>query len=115
MLVAPPDAKAFVLSLTESLSEELKDTGVTTTTLCPGVTRTDMLDNARDEHEAAQRIPDFIVSDVEDVAREGYEACMAGRTIVVPGLPNRLAASLVQLYPRWLVRTVGGFVGRRAT
>jgi len=108
-------SKAFVLSLTESLSEELKDTGVTTTALCPGFTRTDMLDSARDEHEAAQRIPDFILSDVEDVAREGYEACMAGRTIVVPGLPNQLAASLVPLYPRWLVRAVGGFVGRRAT
>lgn len=108
-------SKAFVLSLTESLSEELKGTGVTTTCLCPGFTRTDMLEGARDEHEAAERIPDMLLSEVEDVARAGYEACMADQTIVVPGLPNRLGASLVQLYPRWLVRTVGGFVGRRAT
>jgi short-subunit dehydrogenase len=74
-----------------------------------------MLEGARDEHEAAERIPDMLLSEVEDVARAGYEACMADQTIVVPGLPNRLGASLVQLYPRWLVRTVGGFVGRRAT
>jgi short-subunit dehydrogenase len=108
-------SKAFVLSFSESLSEELKGTGVTTTVLCPGFTRTDMLEGAQDEHAAARELPGFVLSDVEDVARAGYEACMAGETIIVPGLPNRLAASLVSLYPRWLVRTVGGFVGRRAT
>jgi hypothetical protein len=108
-------SKAFVLSLSESLSEELKGTGVTVTALCPGFTRTDMLDRAQGEHEAAQSIPAFMLSDVDSVARAGYEACMAGQAVVVPGLPNRLAASLVQLYPRWLVRTVGGFVGRRST
>jgi short-subunit dehydrogenase len=108
-------SKAFVLSFSESLSEELKGTGVTTTVLCPGFTRTDMLEGAQDEHSAARMLPGFVLSDVEDVARAGYEACMAGETIIVPGLPNRVAASLVSLYPRWLVRTVGGIVGRHAT
>jgi len=108
-------SKAFVLSFSESLSEELKGTGVTVTALCPGFTRTDMLDRAQDEHEATQAIPGFLLSDVDSVARAGFEGCMAGQAVVVPGLPNRLAASLVQLYPRWLVRTVGGIVGRRAT
>ena len=108
-------SKAFVLSLSESLSEELKGTGVTVTALCPGLTRTDMLDRAQDEHTMARNVPGFLLSDVESVAREGYDACLAGQAVVVPGIPNRLAASLVQLYPRWLVRTVGGFVGRRST
>lgn len=108
-------SKAFVLSLSESLSEELKGTGVTVTALCPGFTKTEMYDRAHDEHEAARIIPGFLVSDVEAVAREGYEACLAGRAVVVPGLPNQLIAGTVGLYPRWLVRGIGGLIGRRAT
>jgi len=107
-------SKAFVLSLSESLSEELKGTGVTVTALCPGLTRTDMLEHAQTEHEDARWIPGFLVSDAREVARKGFEACMAGRVIVVPGLPNWLGASLVGLYPRWLVRNVGGLIGRRS-
>lgn len=108
-------SKAFVLSLSESLHEELKGTGVTVTALCPGITRTEMLDRAQGEHEFVQGLPGFLFSDVASVARAGYDACMAGQAVVVPGLSNRLAASLVQLYPRWLVRRVGGIVGRRTT
>lgn len=108
-------SKAFVLSLSESLSEELKGTGVTVTALCPGITRTDMYEHAHEEHAMAQNVPGFLISNAEDVAREGYEACVAGRAIVVPGLANRVVASAVQLYPRWLVRGVGGLVGRRST
>jgi short-subunit dehydrogenase len=108
-------SKAFVLSLSESLSEELKGTGVTATALCPGITKTEMYERAHGEHDMVQNVPGPFLSDVEDVAREGYEGCVAGRAVVVPGLPNRLMASAVQLYPRWLVRTVGGFVGRRST
>jgi hypothetical protein len=108
-------SKAFVLSLSESLSEELKETGVTVTALCPGVTKTEMYDRAKEQHAMARNVPGLFLSDVEDVAREGFEACVAGRAAVVPGLPNRLLASAVQLYPRWLVRTVGGLVGRRST
>jgi short-subunit dehydrogenase len=108
-------SKAFVLSLSESLSEELKGTGVTVTALCPGITKTEMYDRARGEHEMVHNVPAPFLSDVGDVAREGYEACVAGRAVVVPGLPNRLVASAVQLYPRWLVRTIGGLAGRRTT
>jgi short-subunit dehydrogenase len=108
-------SKAFVLSLSESLSEELRGTGVTVTALCPGFTKTEMLDRAQDEHSTAQAIPDFLVSDVKEVAREGIDACLAGKVVVVPGGPNRLMASTVGFYPRWLVRGVGGLVGRRST
>jgi len=108
-------SKAFVLSLSESLSEELRGTGVTVTALCPGVTKTDMYERAHGEHAMVENIPGLFLSDVEDVARAGYEACVAGEAVVVPGLPNRLMASAVQLYPRWLVRSVGGIVGRRST
>jgi hypothetical protein len=107
-------SKAFVLSLSESLSEELNGTGVTVTALCPGLTKTDMYERAQGEHEMVRNVPGVFLSDVEAVAREGCEACLEGRVVVVPGLPNRILASTVQYYPRWLVRSIGGFVGRRA-
>ena len=105
-------SKAFVLSLSESLSEELKGTGVTVTALCPGFTRTDMLDRAEADESLAGRIPDFMVSEVREVARNGFDACMSGKVIDVPGSPNQMMASTVGLYPRWLVRGVGGLIGR---
>ncbi|MCP3983602.1 MAG: SDR family oxidoreductase [bacterium] len=108
-------SKAFVLSLSESLSEELKESGVTVTALCPGITKTAMYERSLDNHGMVPMIPGFFLSEVGDVAREGYEACMEGRAVVVPGLPNRLLASAVQLYPRWLVRSVGGLIGRQST
>ncbi len=104
--------KAFVLSLTESLSEELKGTGVTITALCPGLTRTDMVDKAQRQNPLARLTPSFLIADSREVAREGVEACLAGRVVVVPGATNKLQASLVGLYPRSLVRTIGGWIGR---
>jgi len=108
-------SKAFVLSLSESLSEELKGSGVTVTALCPGITKTDMYDQALEQHAMTRNVPALLLSEVGDVAREGYTACMAGRAVVVPGLPNRMLASAVQLYPRWFVRSIGGIVGRKST
>ncbi len=108
-------SKAFVLSLSESLSEELKGTGVTVTALCPGITKTEMYDRASEEHAIARSLPGFLLSDVETVARDGYEACVAGRAVVVPGLPNQLMAGAIGFYPRWIVRGIGGLIGRRST
>jgi len=106
-------SKAFVLSLTESLSEELAGSGVTVTALCPGLTRTQMVDEAQATNPLARLMPSFLISDARDVAHEGVEACLAGQVITVPGAPNRLQASLVGFSPRWLVRALGGAVGRR--
>lgn len=105
-------SKAFVLSLSESLSVELGDTPVTVTALCPGFTRTEMLERAQDGHAPAQGIPDFMISEVGDVAREGVDACLAGTVVAVPGRPNQLLASSVGFYPRWLVRGVTGWFRR---
>jgi len=106
--------KAFVLSLTESLSEELKPHGVTATALCPGVTDTNMVAGVKSKNDAAAKIPNFMVSDVKTVAAEGYLACMKGEVIRVPGIVNMAAAVAGRASPRWLLRAVSGALGRLA-
>jgi short-subunit dehydrogenase len=64
--------------------------------------------------KAAARLPAGLLSSPADVAEEGYKALMAGRTVVVPGLPNQISAAWVQATPRWLVRYISGFAARGA-
>jgi short-subunit dehydrogenase len=107
-------SKAFVLSLSEALHEELRGTGVSVTALCPGITRTELVDRVQEQNTAAGMLPGFLIGDARSVANEGYVACMQGRPVVAPGLPNLLGTTLVRMYPRWLVRRIGGLIGRRA-
>ncbi len=106
-------SKAFVLSFTESLSEELRGTGVTATALCPGVTDTDMVRRARSVEWELDALPPGLVMDAHAVARAGFAACIKGSVIEVPGLANELVANWVRLQPRWLVRAAGGAISRR--
>ncbi len=106
-------SKAYVLSLTESLSEELRSTGVRVTALCPGLTDTNMVAEVKASSETAQAMPSFLISDPKEVAAQAYKATMSGQTILVPGLPNQLAAAWAQLSPRWVTRTVTGFWARQ--
>jgi hypothetical protein len=101
--------KAYVLSLSEALAEELRGTGVTVTALCPGVTETNMMT----AHESvAERLPSMLVGDVEKVAREAFRACMKGKTIVVPGTLNLASTLAMRNTPKWLVRRLMGLAGR---
>lgn len=106
--------KAYVLSLAESLSEELKGTGVTVTALCPGVTDTNMVSGAQAK-SSQLTIPGFMIGDVGDVAREGFRACMKGEVICVPGLINQVSTLTSRTTPKWLLRRVSGIVGRYTT
>jgi hypothetical protein len=106
-------SKAFVLSLTESLAEELRDTGVTVTALCPGITATAMFERASRAHARVAQLPGLVVADVRDVAAEGYRACMAGEVIAVPGGLNLATTLAGRAMPKWLLRRVAGMVGRR--
>jgi short-subunit dehydrogenase len=106
-------SKAYVLALTEALSEELKGSGVTVTALCPGITDTDMASEIQAGSAAAAALPKQLVSDPADVAAEGYKALMAGRVVLVPGLPNQITAAWSQVTPHWLTRYITGFVTRR--
>tara|TARA_R110002124_G_scaffold16165_15_gene69487 strand:- start:3005 stop:3796 length:792 start_codon:yes stop_codon:yes gene_type:complete len=103
--------KAYVLSLTESLAEELVGTGVTITALCPGITATNMVARAQ-EKSAGLKLPGFVVGDVENVAAQGYHACLKGEVISVPGTVNRVATLTGRATPKWLLRRISGVMGR---
>jgi short-subunit dehydrogenase len=106
--------KAYVLSLTESLAEELKDCGVTVTALCPGITATNMLSSATDANARLAELPGFLIGDPDVVAAEGYRACMQGVVINVPGLVNQTAILASRATPRWLLRRIAGTLARMA-
>ncbi|HSY28626.1 MAG TPA: SDR family NAD(P)-dependent oxidoreductase, partial [Burkholderiaceae bacterium] len=106
--------KAYVLSLTESLSEELKGTGVTITALCPGITATNMVSMAQEANSRLTKIPGFFVGKVEDVAEEGYQACMRGDVIKVPGVINLASTLAARATPKWLLRRITGIIGRQS-
>lgn len=102
-------SKAFVVSLSEALSEELRGTGVSVTALCPGLTKTEMADALVQQ---AQDLPPFVMATAAEVAREGYDAMMAREVIRIPGIANQAAVAWAQVQPRWLVRGLGGMFAR---
>ena len=106
-------SKAYVLALTEALSEELKGSGVTVTALCPGLTDTDMAVEIKAGSSTAAKLPKQLVSDPVEVAAAAYKALMSGQVVLVPGLPNQITAAWAQVTPRWLTRYVAGFAVRR--
>jgi len=108
-------SKAYVLSLTESLSEELASSGVTVTALCPGLTATNMISTVQQKSEGLNKIPDFLIGDVDDVAAQGYRACLKGEVICVPGTVNLAATLAGRSVPKWLLRRVSGILGRYTT
>ncbi len=115
MLATYAATKAFVLSLTESLAEEIRDQGVTVTALCPGITATQMLSGATDANARLAKLPGFLVGDADAVADEGYRACMQGVVIQVPGVVNQAVTLASRAAPKWLLRRIAGTVARGAT
>ena len=91
-------SKAYVLSLSVALQNELAGSGVTVTTLCPGPTRTNFSEVAGSTRTRLFRASGVMES--LEVARAGYAGMQAGKSIVVPGVRNRLLAGSSGLAPR---------------
>ncbi len=96
--------KAYVLSFSEALAEELRNTGVTVTTLCPGPTVTGFQKRAGMEH--APIGGRMVTGNAVSVARAGYGGMMRGRRVVIPGLVNRVGTMLPRFLPRALATRV---------
>jgi len=94
-------SKAYVLSFSEALHRELAPRGVRVTALCPGPVPT--------EFQARAGMParrSLLTCSAAEVAQAGYRGLMAGRRVVVPGLANKMAVTLLRHLPRGLVLAV---------
>jgi len=89
--------KAFVHSFNEAIRNELKDTGVTVTSLLPGATDTDFFNKA--DMLDSKIVQEGELADPAKVAKDGYEALMEGRDMVVSGFKNKLQVALGNITP----------------
>ena len=95
--------KAYVLSFSLALADELHGTGVTVTALAPPATRSGFQRRAALEDS---KLVQGGIMDARTVAEAGYRGLMAGRALVVPGLSAKLLALSVRISPRWMVTRI---------
>ncbi len=95
--------KSYVLHFSEGVASELRGTGVTVSTLCPGPTATDFGEVAGVEDSF---IFGLVRMTAARVAEAGYRGCMRGRAVITPGICNKVGAVMVRCAPRALVRSV---------
>lgn len=93
--------KAFVTSFTEAIRAETKDTNITITALLPGVTDTDFFNKA--DMTESKLVKEGSKADPTQVAKDGYEALMAGDDKIVSGLKNKAMVAMSNLLPDELV------------
>lgn len=104
--------KAYVLSFSEALSEELKGTGITITALCPGPTATGFAKTAN--ADGANIFKSGTSSDARTVAAYGYRSMMRGKAVAVCGTSFKFMLALVRILPRSLVRRIVMGVQKRS-
>ena len=104
-------SKAYVLSLSEALSEECRGSGVTVTCLCPGITETEFFFVAGFEKRPLYRL---IMMDAALVARVGYEGWRNGKVLVIAGFRNKLLVWISGFLPRIVVRRMLHFLQRQS-
>lgn len=102
-------SKAFVNSFTDALAYELAGTGVTATLSCPGATETEFAGHAGNAESLLFRIG---AADSASVAREAYQAMMAGRARIVHGLTNKIGTQAVRLSPRAAILAITARLNR---
>ena len=96
--------KAYVLSFSEAIAEELSGSGVTVTALCPGPTETGFAAAAKVEDSTL--FTKMRPAGAAEVARVGYEAMKSGKRIAIPGMRNKLLAQSIRISPRRMVTKI---------
>jgi short-subunit dehydrogenase len=97
--------------LSEALKNELKQDNVTVTVLCPGPTQTEFFKRHNMIGTRLERSP-HIMSPAK-VAEIGFSGLLKGKTIVIPGLINKLLAFTVRLAPRRVVTAIASSINQR--
>nr|WP_294848690.1 SDR family oxidoreductase [uncultured Sphingomonas sp.] len=99
--------KAYVLSFSEALHEELKADNITVSTLCPGPTATEFGEVAG---FGGHPIVDNLTAGSASVVTAGIDGLDAGKTVVIPGLVNKLGAQGHRFLPRSILRKIAGTI-----
>ncbi|HTM04656.1 MAG TPA: SDR family oxidoreductase [Vicinamibacterales bacterium] len=105
-------SKAFVIKFSESLHQEVSPKGVHVTALCPGFTWSEFHD-VTGTRDRMNQLPPWMWMDAPAVARQGYDAVMAGTPIYVNGRVNRTIAAMVRVAPMSLIRAIERRIGHR--
>jgi uncharacterized protein len=103
--------KAYVISFSEALANELGSTGVTVTCFCPGATNTGFAKRAGNDQ--SRIFKKFGAMSVEKVALDGYRAVMEGRTLAISGAQNWLVAQSTRIAPRKMITAISRWVSEK--
>jgi short-subunit dehydrogenase len=103
--------KAYVISFSEAIANEVRNSGVTVTCFCPGATHTGFAQRAG--NDKSRVFQQFGAMGAEKVALDGYRAVMEGRTLAISGLQNWLSAQSVRFAPRKLVTAISRWVSEK--
>lgn len=98
-------AKSFLIKMSESLSLELLNTGVTVTAVCPGFTMSEFHD-VNGTRDRVSKMSSLMWMDAETVAREGVDAALEGKVVYVSGAVNKVIASAMRHLPSGVAREV---------
>src|SRR5271169_6698507 len=104
--------KAYVLSFSEAIANELRQSGVTVTCFCPGATHTGFAKRAGVE---SSRLFKVSAMSADKVALDGYRAVMEGRTLAISGAHNWLVAQSTRFAPRKMVTAVSRWVAEKVS
>ncbi|MDV6235195.1 SDR family oxidoreductase [Leptospira ellisii] len=104
--------KAYVLSFSEAVYEDVKDDGVTVTVLCPGPTKTEFFERADITKSKLLNNPLAPMMSAQSVAKIGYDALKKGKPVVIAGIFNWLLAQSVRFTPRFVVRKIAKFINQ---
>jgi len=100
--------KAYVLSFSEGIADELRNSGVQVTCFCPGATLTEF--QKRAETENSRLFKQLAPMDAKTVAEDGYRALVAGKRLAISGFKNWLVAESVRFAPRKWVTAISRWV-----
>jgi hypothetical protein len=98
--------KAFVVKFSEALGNEVRAAGVHVTALCPGFTLSEFHD-VTGTRDKVRQLPPWLWMDAPAVAREGFAAVMADRSIHITGRVNRSIATVSRMIPQSLLVAIG--------
>ena len=104
-------SKAFLIRFSEALASESMPKGVNVTAVCPGFTYSEFHD-VTGTRDKMKRMPAWMWMDAPTVARQGFDAVMAGEHICINGRVNRTIAALCRLLPQQMVSSIGRRAGR---